>query len=478
MGYNALMQRALIPLSVLLILSVLLAVRPGHASAALDGNASIQTAPEPAPRRLEAILIEGNSITSERVIRRHLLTEIGQPLDERQARLSRRRLLALGYFRSVDFRLEKGTAEDRVILRIIVAERESVLIGEAWYGGAVGRRLLANEGFATGGLSVSDINLAGEGQTMTGALQATRPGILLANLRWSDPWILNGRWSISAEYLYVRRSDYFGEALANGPPDHTEDLLKIRTDAQGILMGGGYRTSGFNSLHLEFGYQNLFADYAGGNMADLDRRIKRGASRVNMLRASFHRDSRNDPFLPTEGQTIRAYYEVGVPPLGSNYVYNKVGMRATQYLPFFSSHSLAVTAESGYTDSARPFFIGFSAIDQLPNGGISDTRLEEEETPSTRTILLTQDYKRSFAQLDLLYSFPIFTYTGPFLYRIRGAVFTGAFDTWDVDESFFKEIYVPSGLAVHFDTAYGILNFRFALNFVASGESFGNLNRF
>ena len=85
---------------------------------------------------IERIQIRGNRSTAERVIRRALPVSAGERMRAGDPRLTRARfkLLALGYFRDVTLKLEKGRARGRVILTVTVSERGTIALNRLWFG--------------------------------------------------------------------------------------------------------------------------------------------------------------------------------------------------------------------------------------------------------------------------------------------------------------------------------------------------------
>ncbi|MBU1753319.1 hypothetical protein KKG56_05630, partial [bacterium] len=71
---------------------------------------------------IEKILITGNTKTKDNVIRRELLIKDGSLFDGQNVRLSRQKLINLGYFEEVNFDIKTGTEDGKKILEIDVKE--------------------------------------------------------------------------------------------------------------------------------------------------------------------------------------------------------------------------------------------------------------------------------------------------------------------------------------------------------------------
>jgi outer membrane protein assembly factor BamA len=109
---------------------------------------------------VEAIEVKGNEYTRGDLIISHLFLQPGESLDEEKVELSRIRLLALGYFKDVRMRLEKGSLRGRVKLIVEVEERNTWIVDDLFIG-------WSGSDPAWGGLGISDINFLGRGLVLS-----------------------------------------------------------------------------------------------------------------------------------------------------------------------------------------------------------------------------------------------------------------------------------------------------------------------
>src|SRR5688572_14528888 len=102
-----------------------------------------QDLPAPAPDddfgplvEIERIDVTGNTSTAERLIRRALQVREGDQLRTGDPRLleTRYRVLALGYFRDVKLRLDKGSRRGAIVLTVAVKERGTATLNRLYLG--------------------------------------------------------------------------------------------------------------------------------------------------------------------------------------------------------------------------------------------------------------------------------------------------------------------------------------------------------
>lgn len=134
---------------------------------------------------VERIDITGNTRTKSVVIRRELRFGEGDALNAVLTAKAKKRLKALGFFKSVEIRQTKGSADDKAVLTVVVEEQETAEVG-------FGVGYSENEGIM-GDVSYEERNLMGNGQyvkvklagsetKMSGQLSFTEPHFLGTNL--------------------------------------------------------------------------------------------------------------------------------------------------------------------------------------------------------------------------------------------------------------------------------------------------------
>lgn len=154
------------------------------------------------PLYVERIDISGNIQTKDYVIRRELRVAEGDPINTYMVEIARARIKALGFFQSVDMKLEPGSAPDRARLAIVVTEQETGKI-------SFGVGYSTSEG-VVGDISWTENNLFGNGQY----LQIKLSGSLVrlqADVGFTEPHLLGTNFSGGFD-LFYKDTDYTQQA--------------------------------------------------------------------------------------------------------------------------------------------------------------------------------------------------------------------------------------------------------------------------
>jgi outer membrane protein insertion porin family len=132
--------------------------------------------------RFERINITGNTITRDKVIRRELGAIEGEYFSGKALKKSTGNLYRLGFFEDVEVQTKKGSRDDLMVLNINVKEQPT---GSFSFGGGFSEF----EG-VIGNFSVSQNNLFGRGQKLSGSL--TLGGRTQnVDLRFTEPWLFD-----------------------------------------------------------------------------------------------------------------------------------------------------------------------------------------------------------------------------------------------------------------------------------------------
>jgi outer membrane protein insertion porin family len=290
--------------------------------------AGAQPAPGFAPEVcVRQIVVRGNTTTAERLIRRALPVTEGTCLstDDDRLRVARYKVLALGHFREVELRFEKGSQRGEVILVVAVIERGTLVLNRIFLGTSLVTPLWA-------GLDAGDRNLFGLGLGASGAFVVAADGEHAGGhvqkaftLRLDDPSITGGPlgwraalYHIDASEPYRVRGDFSDGAAANFAAFDYR-----RTGGRGGLT---WAMAPLARLSLDARFEAVHADLPaapvrelpGGGTVPVDLLLRDGASRIATLTVGFDRDSRPDPVLPYAGSHLAAQLEVGVEPLSDH----------------------------------------------------------------------------------------------------------------------------------------------------------------
>ena len=256
--------------------------RPG------DARVSLRIAPGPRVR-IAGVEIVGNERTDEERVIRALELKPGENFDVENERESVRNLYRLGVFSTVGIDLV-GAGEERLV-RVRVEERETrELYVEPGYGSYEGLRL---------GLGWRELNLAGTARRLdlTGTVSALAQR---GELGLTDPRFQGSDISASASI--------FG--------DHREEPSFTSTSAGARL---GFARSFDEEFDIKAGYEFSFSRLDATDVDDPAAEAEEYDVNISSISVSPRWDTRDSPFVPTEGALARPTLEWGDKVLGSEF---------------------------------------------------------------------------------------------------------------------------------------------------------------
>ena len=272
----------------------------------------------------EEIIISGNTKTRDKVIRRQLRVYEQERFSSLRLKRSVRNLYRLDFFEDVKVDTTKGSADDKMILKIDVTEKST---GAFSFGAGYG-----NADLMYGTASIAERNLFGRGQhlELKAALGSKTQNI---NLSFTEPYIydipLSGtltfyNWQYSYDE-YDKNS--FGAGLSFSYPI-------------------------FNYTRARLGYVYDLADISNINQ-DAPNSIKEldGKNVKSSVKPSLRYDSRDHAFVPSRGSSHGFSYEFA--GLGGDIGFMKYIADAAIYIPLFWEFVLAPHLEAGYVNKTR-----------------------------------------------------------------------------------------------------------------------------
>ena len=252
----------------------------------------------------EEITISGNSKTRDKVIRRELQVYEQELYGGQRLKRSIRNLYRLDYFEDVKVDTVKGSADDKMRLRINVTEKNT---GAFSFGAGYGS---VESIFLTG--SVSERNLFGRGQTL--ALKA-QVGAKTSRytLSFTEPWLFDIPLSAGADVYHwnYEYSDY-------------------DKDSNGGNLRLGYPVIDFTRIYLTYTYDMADIKNVSEDAADSIKRDE-GENIKSSITTTLRYDSRDDGFNPTKGSTHSATYEFA--GIGGTVGFNKIVGETGWYFP-------------------------------------------------------------------------------------------------------------------------------------------------
>ena len=272
----------------------------------------------------EKIIISGNTKTRDKVIRRQLRVYEQEQFSSTRLKRSIRNLYRLDYFEQVNVDTSKGSADDKMVLKIDVVEKST---GAFSFGAGYG-----NADKLYGTISISERNLFGRGQKLElkGTMGSKTQNI---DLTFTEPYV----WDIPLSGTLTFYNWKY-------------DFEEYDKDSFGFGLSFSYPI--FNYTRARLGYVYDIADISNIS-SDAPDSIKElnGKNTKSSIKSSLSYDSRDSTFVPSEGSNHGFSFEFA--GLGGDIGFMKYIGETTYYLPLFWGLVLAPHAEAGYVNKTR-----------------------------------------------------------------------------------------------------------------------------
>lgn len=274
------------------------------------------------PVTIGKILITGNMKTEDKVIRREILVQEGQPYHGSRVRNSEASIQRTGYFEKVSVTTQESKTKNTIDILVDVTERST---GQF----QIGAGFSSSESFI-GTLQISYDNFLGRGHFL--AAQATISKLRqLFNVQFFDPYFLDSKWRFrfsvfNYEYVYTDFTrDSYGGTLGFGYP-FTRDLV----------------------LDLTYTLENV--DVSTGSFGTKQRSLGSilNGGLTSAINATLTWDKRNNRLMPTKGFMLQGSIDIADEYLGSQNEYIRFLGRARAYWPIFWDIVLKFNLEMGY----------------------------------------------------------------------------------------------------------------------------------
>lgn len=417
---------------------------------------------------IERIELNGLAHTRADEVRRHLLVQEGELLDDQRVLLSRLRLLQLGWFSRVETRLERGSERGQVVLVFDLTERNTLIITDFVLGTTPAQPIY-------GGLGLSQQNFLGRGLGLSGAFVygGTPAG------RRSDPsrYTLRGGFFapdltvaglpplvFGASGLYLR-----GEELACGDPgcDAFSGRLgsapRLRYERAGGELTVGFRPGPFERISMSYRLEHLHGQGLGAALdptgAAAAPPIRAGDSTLAILSGTYEIDTRDDFFFPTEG--VRGVVQVGLASriVGGDYEYSRYLLQLETGFGLLGQR-LRFQGTLGAVQGEAPFFDRFYAADYsyFAVGPALGRALELNFSTDSR-------YDAFLAMGGLEYAVPLWARGDRFFQR--GYLAVGARGVWSSrtlggSRTGFSKVPLSCDVALRLDTPVGTFDVSLA----------------
>ncbi len=273
--------------------------------------------------RIEQINITGNTITRDKVIRRELKVEENDIYNEEKVRLSRVKLMQLGYFENVEFSTPRGSTDDSLVLNVNVEEKPTGTFN-------------LGAGFSTYDKFIFSASVAkqnffgyGWGGQISAELSSRRQ---LFYLNMNDPYFLDSDWmlGLSAFRMVNRYQDFDRESVGGG-------------------VNIGRRLFDYSQLALGYTYEDVEITDFSAIVPQLFRNNASG--RTSQLSLTVARDTRDNRMFATQGNFNTVTTEISGTKLGGNNDYFRVAGNSRWYVPVLWGIIGKVNARIGYIKS-------------------------------------------------------------------------------------------------------------------------------
>lgn len=365
---------------------------------------------------IERINIVGNFRTQDDVIRRQFRLAEGDAFNRLLVEAARKRLRALGFFKTVDIDTEPGSAADRVVLVVKVVEQPT---GELSFG--VGYS--TSEG-VIGDISITERNLMGKGQYVrlgfSGSLDRAQ-----VDFSFTEPHFLDRNLAAGFD-LFHKQVNFQDVASFNQ-----------RTTGGDLRLGFAIADNTQMGLRYKFEQEEI---YDVSNNASLAVKQAAGVANVSSVGYTVAYDTRNLPQSPTAG--VFASFSQDLAGVGGDVNYIRSVADGRGYYPITNKITLVGRVQGGVIEGwggedvrmTDLFFKGgetvrgFERAGYGPRDACEDPFNGNRVRPCSRDSLGGKVYWASTAELR----FPI-----PFLPEnlgIQGAVFVDAGSLFDPSE--------------------------------------------
>ncbi len=273
--------------------------------------------------KVSRVIIEGNTKTIEKVIRREITLDPGMNFSRTILERSKRDILALNFFQDVAYDYESHLDSVDVDIKFKVAEKQTGLVN-------VGAGYSERDKLV-GQLSISNQNLFGKGQSINFNWDnGTRRKAF--QISFSEPWLFDTPTSYSVYIYNMIRSDYTSAF----------DEEKRR----GVSLSLGRRLDKWlDYSRASITYRLEDVDYSNPSTYYSYYLI---TGKTSSLRFMLLRDSRDMPQFATDGTRTSGIVEIAGGPMGGDLSYYKYLFNNEMYLPIVWRVSLILRTRIGF----------------------------------------------------------------------------------------------------------------------------------
>ncbi len=363
------------------------------------------------PSHVNEVLIQGNTRTKEKVIRRELSLIPGQLLRRSALLRSQRDLMALGYFEDVSVDYQPAGVGSAVDVTYTVKEKSS---GTATAGAAY-----ASDTGLTGFVEFGHNNLFGNGQAVNVHLERGDKRVDY-DISFTEPWLRDTPTSLELR-AYDTIYDY--------------DVYSQDSKGASINLGRPWFFAKPDYSRVYAGYSLEHLDFT--NLSTLDptsqELLEASNGTASLVTLSFVRTSTDNPFNPLRGSKTTLSMDVAGGPLGGTLEYFRPLIdHRVYFVPFWKPvimirnrfSYLGAIASGHAVPGSETFRLGGTRADYLR--GYPDYWVVPPENVHTGA----NGQEVRFPGGTVLYTFTT-EYQFPIVNPVRGLLFFDAGNTWN-----------------------------------------------
>ncbi|MCI4663069.1 MAG: outer membrane protein assembly factor BamA [Neomegalonema sp.] len=420
---------------------------------------------------VERIEIEGNVRTLDHVIRREFELAEGDAFSAYLLEQSRSDVRALGFFSSVEVTPERGSSDERVVIRTKVKERST---GDISFG--LGFSSSENIG---GEISITERNFLGRGQFVRASVSATTERQLFT-FRFIEPYFLDRNLQAGLRAYYQQVDN--------------QDESSFDTRELGFEPSVSFPLSDDSTISLNYRIENSEILDVPSDASPLIEQDE-GARLSSSIGIGYTLDRRNDPIEPSSGFKLQLDSEVAGLGGDARYVSAEASLKGYQSFlreDVITSLELAGGGVFGFSDNLRVtdrYFLGGDSFRGFKGRGVGprdvNSFTEGGETVSVDDALGGKYFLISRADV----SFPIGL---PEEYGIHGGLFADAGTLFGLDETSYTVAGNPGtftvddsmalraavGATIYWSSPIGPVRLNFALPVIKESEDETEFFRF
>jgi outer membrane protein insertion porin family len=352
---------------------------------------------------VERIDVHGNVRTMDKVVRREMLLEEGDPYNRTKLARSEQEVKDLNYFETVTVTPKPGSAPDKTVIDIEVAEQST---GEL----SVGAGFSTSDG-PLADFRITERNLMGKGQTLS--LGATVAGERSEfSTSFTEPYFMGRDFSAGIDAFHVTRDL------------QDESSFNQRRTGGGLRFGYPLSEKWRQVIRYRIENNEIMDVQQGASRYVVDQAGKRLTSAISQ---TLTYDSRDSSLIPTNG--LFGWLETEYAGIGgdANYVSGKLG--ASYFYPIADNWVFNILGEGGAITGVggetvrinERYYLGGSTLRGFASSGVGPRDLNTDDSLGGNLF-----YRGS---LELTMPTPL-----PEDFGIKAHTFTDVGSLWDLDE--------------------------------------------